>query len=63
MTPFLLQGIEQKCSTIITGSNLGMWSLEGGFLKKHMPHACGLENYSEGFLFDMIGNGYLYMGV
>ena len=40
-----------------------MWDFEGGFLKKQVPHACGLENYSEGFLFDMIGSGYLSMGV
>lgn len=63
MTPFLLQGVEEKCATITTASNLDVWGSERGSLKRDVPHTRGLENYSEGFLSDMIGNGYLFMGL
>lgn len=56
-------GVEEKCLTTTTGSNLDMWGSEGGFLKEHVLHAHSLEDYGEDFLVDVIGNGYLYMGV
>lgn len=42
-------GIEEKYSTTTTGSHLGAWGFEGGFLKDHMLYAHGLENYSKDF--------------
>ena len=44
-------GIEEKYSTTTTGSNLGGWGFEGGFLKDHMLYAHGLENYSKDFFY------------
>lgn len=56
-------GVEEKCLIIIIGFNLDMWGFEGGFLKEYVLYVYSFEDYSEDFLVDVIGNGYLYMGV